>query len=204
MTLNIQVISSQNQSEILSIFINGEEYQKIHSSIFGKKPRFLACSSEEEWQKAFEKMEYARTKNYVLRRLSARYYHSAQLIKLLKERLVSLSTITKIIDECQHWGYLNDVDWIHAFVKSHRKKLGLSVIWRKLQQKGIPREEIDRLREDYRDSEAECESIRHLLKTKYRNKDLQSYKERNKVIASLLRKGFNFETIDRAFKFLND
>lgn len=196
--MNIEVIPKHGRKEILSILINGEEWRSIHTAIFGKEPSFPVCTSESEWQKAFEKMEYKRVKGYVLRRLSAQNYHSGQLIKLLQERLVTSSVIESIIDEFQNKGYLNDRGWIESFIRVQRKRLGLPVILRKLQAKGVSREEIRMVQEECRNSEEDSLNITHLLKTRYRSKDMNHPKDRQKVIASLMRKGFAFEIIQRA------
>ncbi len=202
--MNIEIIPKQGQKEILSIQINGEVWKNIHTSIFGKKPCFPSPSSELQWQQAFEKIEYERVKNYTLRRLSAQHYHSGQLIKLLKERLVTGSVIEKIISECRAKGYLNDRDWINSFIRSQRKRFGLAAIWRKLQSKGVSREEIHLIQEEHASPEEELINIKHLLKTRYRSKNLNLLKDRQKIIASLMRKGFALELIIKSIEEMNN
>jgi regulatory protein len=197
------VIPKQGRKELLSILIDGEEWKTIHTAIFGKNPSFPLCSSEMEWKQLFEKIESERVKNYALRRLSAQNYHSAQLTKLLKERLVTNAVIAKTIREFQAKGYLNDQDWIRSFVRSQRKRLGLSAILKKLYAKGVSSEEIQQVKETYQNSEEDYLNIQNLIKTKYRSKNIKLPKERQKIIASLVRKGFNFDQIINVFETLN-
>ena len=45
----------------------------------------------------------------------------------------------------------------------------------------------------------ELENIMSILSTKYRNKDLKDFKEKNKAFRFLVSKGFNFDDINKGF-----
>lgn len=201
--MKVEIIPKPGRKEIFSIFIEEEFWKEIHTSIFGRQPSFSDCSSVLEWPAIFAKKEYERVRNYVLWRLSSQNYHSAQLSKLLKERLVTARTIEMVISEFQDKGFLNDQAWIESFIRSQRKRLGLPAVMRKLQAKGISNEELRDIQAEWRDPEEELRNIAKLLQTRYRSKDLSQLKEKQKVIASLMRKGFAYELIQQSIQKLN-
>ena len=90
-----------------------------------------------DFQAVFDGYEYRRVKNYVLWRLSKQSYHSEQLSKLLRERLVQDKTIHHVITELQDAGYLDDEMWLKVFLRSQQKRYGLPLILSKLRAKGL-------------------------------------------------------------------
>jgi regulatory protein len=144
--------------------------------------------------------EYQQTKQYVLRRLAAQNYHSNQLKKLLAERCVQVSTINRVVADCLGWGYLNDAAWLESFVRSRLKRQGAQAILSKLYAKGIPLDTARAEIEKWQNPDQEAEAISKLLRTRFRSKNLQDRKERQKVIASLMRKGFKLSAIQHAMQ----
>jgi len=167
--------------EILIVSVDEEPYKEIHTSIFGFNPKF---SSLEE----LAEHEYQGAKRYALKRLAMQGTLSSKLRDLLEERLVSTEVIDKVIEDCQQSGYLNDADWVDAFVRCQkRKRIGPQMIRMKLREKGVKTHvELDI---------NERTQIKALLESKYKNRDLKDYKERQKVIASLMRKGYTLSSI---------
>lgn len=200
--MNREVKPKPGRPGVLTIFVNNEPWRDIHSAIFGRQPRLPVCTEEGEWERIFQAFEYQRVKNYVLWRISSQSYHSQQLSKLLKERLIDAATIEKVIQECLDQGFLNDQSWIESFIRVHRKRLALPAILRKLQAKGITREILQTIQEECQDVAADKTAIDHLLQTRYRSKDLKQIKDRQKVIGALLRKGFSYELIQQRIKNL--
>ncbi len=190
----------EGRKELRTIFLDGEAWRDIHTSIFGRDPSCPSCATRAEWKEVFEKWEYQRVKNYVIWRLSNQPYHSQQLHKLLRERLVCQQTISKVIDECLSSGYLDDETWIESFMRSQKKKNGLRSILLKLQAKGLTAETLQEIRSNWNCPEEEKGAIAYLLRTRYRNKNLNDFREKQKVIASLMRKGYAFEQIQAALE----
>ncbi len=141
-------------------------------------------------------MEFTQAKRYALKRLSERALYSGELSKCLKERLVASQTIEQVIQGCRELGLLNDDEWIEAFIRGHlRRRHSLRTIAWKLQAKGVPAATAKRVTQAHNDTSNDKESIQHLLTTRYRSRDLTNRRERDKVIASLMRKGFSFDAI---------
>ena len=198
----ISVIPHSEKKDLFEILIDEESWRSIHISIFGRRPSFPSqVNSLEEWNELFDQAEYRCVKNYVLRRLSMQSYHSVQLIKSLEDRLARSTTIERVIQECISWGYLNDQAWLDSFMRVHIKRHSMRAISFKLQSKGIARSCIQELMEAWHNPAEEEQALQHLLRTRYGKKDLNDYKEKQKVIGALVRKGYSFELIRSA---LND
>jgi regulatory protein len=143
--------------------------------------------------------EITAAKRIVFRRLAIRSYATQELRKILTEKGISEDTAEVVIAECIELGYCNDIQWIADFVRSHQaRKMGPRAILMKLKARGINEELIEHAREHLEESPADQESIHKLLTTKYRTRNLADFKERQKVIAALMRRGFDLEEIKKA------
>jgi regulatory protein len=183
------------------IWIEGEKWREVHRAIFGRHPSFPSISSWEELPALFEAFEYRRVKGYLLWRLSTQSYHSELLAKLLRERLVSPQTIERVLNEFAAMGYLDDAAWMQRFMQTQKKRYGVPLILSKLCAKGFSQETIRQLTVEWKEEgEDTIEAIQHLLQTRYRSKDLTHYKEKQQVIAALLRKGYSFDQIRQALR----
>lgn len=134
----------------------------------------------------------ATVRSYVIRRLALRSFSTQELSTLLRKKKAAPELIEATVEEFLALGYLNDEAWLESFLAyCSRKKLSPHAIAQKLYQKGYSQTQIETITTPL-DTKA---SLTQLLATKYKNRDLANYKERQKVIASLSRKGFSLEDI---------
>lgn len=189
------VLSASTNKDVYDLFLNEEKKCQIHTAIYGKNPRVPSFLPVDQWNSWFTRFETQHVKAYVIKRLSSQSYHSNQLNKLLNDRLVTKETREKIIRECLDKGYLDDQVWLKNFLKRHQKKMGLANALQKLAAKGFSWEEIKELHSRFSNPEEEKTALLNLIHSKYKNKNLNDFKERNKIINSLLRKGFKYEQI---------
>ena len=181
---------------ILTIIYKGNKWKEIHTAIFGLHPDYLTQASKlKELETNFYQCEYRLAKQYVMRRLSKKSYYSQEMANLLKRRLITSLTLERIIGECQDKGYFNDAEWLEQFMRSNLKKYSLDMTLRKLRPYGVPHETIEQLGRKWRNPEESKNSIRKIIDTRSRSKDIQNYKERQKLIRTLMRKGYQFEEI---------
>lgn len=133
--------------------------------------------------------------------LSRKAYSTQQLRRKLREKDFGAQEIEKLIEELIQLGYLNDADWIRAYIRRQiRQKYGQQVIRQKLVQEGFSAADFERqLEEELAGPEAE-QSIRRLLETRYRSRKLSDPKERQKLIAALLRRGHDYAAIRAALE----
>jgi regulatory protein len=104
------------------IVVDDEKWREVHRAIFGRKPIFPSLPSEDKLQSVFDTLEYRRVKGYVLWRLSTQSYHSEQLAKLLRDRLVQTHTIQRVLQEYQGMGFLDDEAWLQSFMRIQQKR----------------------------------------------------------------------------------
>lgn len=192
---------SENYS-LLTLMVDGEAWRKVHSGIFGRKPKEISlCQSLEELEAQFSTMEYQGAKAFVFKRLSLKPYLTSELERCLEERLVSTETIQRIIAECARHGFLNDQEWLENYVRRLiTRNQGPMAIVMKLKAKGISQKVAESLLEGFETDHKQ--RIQHLLDTRYRNRDLSDFHTREKVIASLIRKGFSFSDIKEVFSHI--
>lgn len=198
--MNILTLPKEGRPGILVVEVEGEHWKDIHIKIFGKNPFFFKnCSSWNELETQFKETEYRQAKNYALKRLAAKSQPSIDLKKNLESCLVTSSTIQRILDECSLAGYLNDQEWIERFIQGQlSKKIGPQMIRMKLKVKGIPSHILDPIFNQLIEASDCKEQILHLLKTRYKSKNLSNLREKQKVIASLMRRGFDYSQVKEA------
>ena len=182
---------------VLTIFLDNEPWRNIHTTIFGRRPLLPeSCLSEQEFRAQFFVFEHRYAKNYALRRLSLQAMLSQALARSLKERLVSEKTIVLVLGELKALGLINDEEWTASFVRGlERKKMGPRAIAQKLASKGIKREGIELALEHSKGSTDQEASVLALLGSRYAKKNLSDFREKQKVTASLMRRGFDLTII---------
>ena len=203
--MDITFCLKEGNKEHWEIIVNGKVWREVHRTIFGKNPRFPSSNEMQrgaDLQSSFDAYEYSRAKGYILWRLSAQSYHSDQLVKSLKERLVQDHTIDRLMREFHDLGVFDDEAWLQNFLRSQLKRCGKRAIIAKLYAKGISAENIRKLMVERNDPDEELCAIQHLLNTRYRNKDFRQVKERQKVFAALVRKGYAIEQVTRGINTL--
>ncbi|MGI6589025.1 MAG: regulatory protein RecX [Peptococcia bacterium] len=128
-----------------------------------------------------------------LKKLSSRAHSQKELEKYLAKYNFSQDEINEVIIKLLSWGYLDDkklaMDWYMYYTSN--KPHGYLYIYKKLQEKGIPKEIITSLLEDY-DEEKELARARNLAEKFIANKVNQKsqYKLKSMLARYLYRKGF--------------
>ena len=141
-------------------------------------------------------LEYRMAKLYALRRLSAQSLPSTTLARALRQRLVTEETIERLNEELKQQGYLNDEEWTASYVRGQiARKRGPKAIVQKLAHKGISEEQAHSALESASGADQQKQAIAKLIQTRYASRNLSDFKERQKVIASLARRGFDLSII---------
>lgn len=195
--MQISCAPSTERQSVLTIFCDGSPWRDLHTAIFGRRPALPQhCLSIEEFTEQFFELEYRMAKNYAIRRLSLQGMLSNALARALKERLVSDRVIQNVVEEFVSLGFINDQEWAASFVRSQsNKKMGPRAIAQKLASKGVRGEKLEAALEKSWDSSEQKQLILQLLKSRYAKRDLSDFKERQKVVAALVRRGFDVSTI---------
>ena len=195
--MKISYSSKLEQKSVLTIFCDGSPWRDIHTAVFGRRPVLpQGCESLIEFSEQFSVLECRQAKNYAIRRLSLQGMLSTALVRALKDRLVSEKAIREAVGELTDLGFVNDEEWAASYVRSqNNKKVGPRAIAQKLAHKGVRGERLEQALEKSRDPEEQKILIQSLLKSKYAKRNLSDFKEKQKVIASLVRRGFDMNII---------
>ncbi len=138
--------------------------------------------------------EYQKAKRSLLYRLSRQALHSETAKKWLQTKGFSPEVAKAVTASLQEKGFIQDKEWLQAYVGAKKQKYGPRRLQQNLRVKGI---DLD-LSTLSVSKEEEVSSLQHLLETRYRHKDLRNPKERASVFAALARRGFNGSTIQQA------
>lgn len=184
----------------LCIYIDEELWREASTAILSRKPPLPKdCSDLQELSKLFTELEYKGAKRYAFNRLARQNLSSADLLRLLSAKWVSHEISEQVIEELQSQGYLNDDSWAESFIRQQRQlKKGTQAIAYKLKIKGYPPEKIEHWLAKQSEGYSDLEAIQKLLETKYQKRNLSDYKEKGKVISSLVRRGFALEDVLKA------
>jgi regulatory protein len=186
----------------IAILIDGEFWRKGDITILGKKPDLPGqCNSIEELESLYKVLEYQGAKRYAYKRLALKSMPSYELANLLAKKHISESVCNTLIEELTRQGYLNDKDWAEAYVKyqSH-KKYGPKAILHKLRAKGY--KNSDHVIASVSAPDVQSDSILKIISTRYRSRDFSDPYEKNKVIAALVRKGYDLDIILKTISHL--
>ena len=153
--------------------------------------------SEEEWQDLLVKINYKKALNKCADFLSRRD-HSVKELKTKLLRTVDEVSAQKAIDRYIEAGYLDDEKYCERLIEYlfETKKFSASNVEQECFKRGIDREIVDEKLSEY--DVDNVSTIVDLIKTKYATK-LEKENGKEKVIASLQRKGFYYSDIKSAF-----
>lgn len=186
----MQLAPKEGVRFVFTLYHNEEPLRDVHLFIFGSK------IPTEATQEDIDRIEYEGAKRYVLKKLSQKAFASTELKALLKKYLVAEKTIQIVLEECMQKGYLDDQAWVESFIRSHmRRKCGPDAIKLKLLHKRIPLSLIESALHSLDSTESRQERIQALLQSRYKNRNLCDFNERQKTISALVRKGFGLDDI---------
>ena len=132
-----------------------------------------------------------KTENILSQKLKIYFIKTTQKFKLFSQ-ISSSSIIEKIIQEIKSRGFLNNSDFVTYFVNKNKSK-SLNEIKFLLRQKGIDPSSL------ILSSKNEIDSIKKILSKKKINKELVAdFNSKNKLYASLFRRGFQISDIKAA------
>ena len=138
--------------------------------------------------------------------LKERSYTKMQLVQKLKNNYYLDEYIDAAIAYVERYGYIDDLLYASDFITYRSTQLSKRQIEQKLVQKGIDGRTIDKAFELFYEEgnvvEEEQQIRKFLEKKNYML--LDDEKQKQKVIASLLRKGFSLDGIKRVSRALED
>jgi regulatory protein len=158
--------------------------------------------SEDRFSLLIELNKLFHIKQRAFRLLGRRQHSSSELKRKLWNKDYEQKLIDKVIEDLQKNGYLNDSDFIRAFVaeKSKAKNWSIKRIKGELFKRGVASKLIDEMLSE-RPKEEDSESALKLAKKKYEvllKRNLEPKELRNKLSTYLFSKGFDYDLIKEA------
>ncbi len=149
--------------------------------------------SLEVYQEILEKILFKRAKERTLYLLRSRDRTELEIRRKLKDGYYPQEAIDYAVDFLKRYRFVDDENYGRNYISTYGDKKSRKQLEFELQNKGLDREEIDRLLEECQVSEEQ--QIAKFLKKKGYEKDITQSKERAKLAAALARKGFSYDAI---------
>jgi len=124
--------------------------------------------------------------------LASRARTEKEIVDALKRNAYPEHVIARVMARLYEAGYLNDMDFAEHWAAARTNKgMGSRRIRMELRQKGISQEEIDEALSSIDQDEILSSAVKYAQKAA-RGKDLSSPADRQKVLAALARRGYDF------------
>ena len=134
--------------------------------------------------------------------LAARARTEKEIVDALQKNAYPESIIAKVMARLHEAGYIDDAQFAEQWTASRTTKgLGSRRIRMELRQKGVDAQQID-LALSSMDDDAVMDSAFKAAQKASRGKDLSSPADRQKILAALARRGFDFSLAKKAIQQL--
>lgn len=186
------------------IFIEGEFafalYKGELSAYQIKKGKEI---TKEAYQELTTQVLPKRAKLRVMNLLKARTYTEEELRRKLKLGFYSERHIEEALDYVKSYGYVNDLAYAMDFIRYRAESLSKKQIQNKLLQKGVQKEIVENALLECEKEGTMIEEMKQIsayLEKKQYSPETCDYKEKQKLIAALYRRGFSINSINQVMK----
>lgn len=132
--------------------------------------------------------------------LAARARTEKEIVDYLRKNAYPEATIARVMARLHEAGYINDADFAAQWTAARASKgLGSRRIRMELRQKGVEQNEIDRALSSI-DTDDLMNGALKAAEKAARGKDLSSPADRQKVLAALARRGYDFSLAKKALQ----
>lgn len=195
-----KIEQQKNNKNRWSVFIDGEFAFGINGEeVYDFKLSVGKDINMEEIEKMLIEKEYSKAKDAALNFLSFKARSEKEVRDKLLIKEYNETIINRVIEFLKRYEYINDEKYAKSFVKDgiKLKNVGRKKLIYDLRQKGIKTEIIDHVL-DNTDLD-EINNVLKLIDKKISNKDELDLKNKQRIYHFLIRKGFSYEIIRKAF-----
>jgi len=184
-----------SDSFLIDVYWDEELLCSVYKKLFLKELSALASTpSRQEFLQVFALLETKLAKRTVVHVLAKKGYLSQELQKKLTAKGFSKAAIEHAIAFGQSGGFIDDEQELKRVIRSElRKGRGSQAILFKLKQKRVPEEQLHLLREEI--LKGEKQALEDWMRKRGISKDVSDRKQRQKLYAQLMRRGFSSEAI---------
>ncbi len=157
--------------------------------------------SENAYREITESLLVKRARLRAMNLLQKKDYTRKQLTDKLKEGLYSDELIQDAISYVESYKYLDDSRYARDYIAYHMNSRSRNRIIQDLSTKGISKVVFLPIIEELYEEDGgntELQQIKQLLSKKHYDPENSDYKEKQKIMAFLLRRGFDMSSVRRA------
>ncbi|SDA51455.1 regulatory protein [Butyrivibrio sp. INlla18] len=189
------------------VYIDGEFAFVMYKGEFREYGIKLEAEiSEETYDSIITVLLPKRATKRAMNLLQKRDYTEAKLREKLSEGLYPSDAIDAAIDYVKSYHYLDDERYARDYITYHMPTKSKNRIVQDLTNKGIKKDLLIPILEEIyeeEDDDPESSQIEALLQKKHYSKELD-YKEQQKIIAFLLRRGFSLDKVKRVINSVSE
>ncbi len=206
MAVITKITSQKRNSNRFNIYLDGEYSFPVSEEVlfdFGLKNGISLTETEVSKIQAAENFQkfYLKTLDFIAYRIRTKaetikrlreYFYKDNLEKEISEQLEE-----KIVAKLEKANFLNDEEFVKSYIESAKNSKtppGAQKIKEFLYKKGVEKDLIDKYLLDYSKT-IESIGLEKLLEKKLKMIKNRSFKEKQKIIQYLLRKGYSYEAI---------
>lgn len=159
--------------------------------------------SESDYREIMEIVLPKRAKLRAMNLLQKKDYTEKQLRDKLVEGLYPGEIVDEAIEYVKSYKYLNDERYARDYITYHMSTRSRTRIIQDLTGKGISKDDLMPIIEELYaedNGEAELDQIKTLLIKKHYDPQTSDFKDKQKITAFLMRKGYNLSDIKRAME----
>lgn len=190
------------RKRLTQLYLDGEEAVKVDTEVFERSGLCIGATlTDEALRELLEASERRRAKEKALYLLEHSSHSKKELERKIARTTVSREAAKEAADRMEELGLVNDETYGENLARAlfERKGFGTRRVRQELMAKGLDRELIARLLEEYADEDRTQENIRAVLEKKYRGyREDESVKRR--AVAGLQRLGYSFDEIRRVMQ----
>ena len=202
--------------------ISENKKNKNRVSIFVNDEFVLSCDKELIYTKSLKKGQsvdvstlrelaieddYLRARDTSFRFLEKTMKTEKQVRDRLLEKEFEPSTIDRVIVLLEEYNLLDDRHYVELFLKEKLRSRGIKKVTYELYNKGINKEMLEEILEDFDTGSLEKESCQKLAEKKFseiKKKEEDRYKQKSKLYAFLAGKGYGYEMINAVIRQVMD
>ena len=158
---------------------------------------------EEDYRKIMTEVLPKRAKMRAMNLLQSRDYTRNALSDKLKAGFYPEEIVEQALDYVASYHYIDDVRYAKSYIHYNHERKSRRVIEQDLQRKGVSKADMESAWREWLaegNAQDEVEQIVRLLDKKHYAAVSSESKERRKIYAFLLRKGFSMESVSKAMK----
>lgn len=184
------------------IFLDGEFAFVLYKGELHSMHIAEGCKiSAEQKSKIENEILLKRAKLRAMNLLKARNYTEMQLTEKLRQGYYPEEIVQLAIEYVKSFHYVDDYQYASDYIEYHFEDKPEKRLILDLQRKGITKDVIDRVLDEKKSQsnveDIEIKMIQDFVRKKHVDLEICSWEEKQKLCASLVRKGFSYEKVCR-------